>query len=338
MSSNPAADKVSPELAPGAPLKLIVQIPCYNEAETLPEVIAGVPRNIPGIDRIETLVIDDGSTDGTAEVAAGLGVDHVVRNTGNLGLARTFERGLDEALARNADIIVNTDGDNQYDGASIADLVRPILDGRAEVVVGDRDTSSNREFSLLKRVLQRAGTRVVQRLSGLAVNDAVSGFRAYSRQAAIQTNVLSSFSYTTETLIQAGRRGLPVISVPVRTNPSTRPSRLSRSILGFVTRQVTTIIRTYVMYSPLRAFGALGAFMMLIGAFPIGRFLYFYFLDGGAGHLQSLILGTMFFILGYVTLVIAILSDVIASNRRLLEKTLERVKRMEHSNGGDPEV
>ena len=310
-------------------VKLIVQIPCHNEAETLGSVLDDIPRAIGGIDQIETLVIDDGSTDGTAEVAAGLGVDHIVRNTSNAGLARTFERGLRAALARGADIVVNTDGDNQYAGSSIPDLIRPILEGRADVVVGDRNTSSSSEFSWLKKVLQRMGTTVVRRLSGLEVNDAVSGFRAYSRQAALQTDVLSSFSYTTETLIQAGRRGLVIASVPVQTNPSTRPSRLARSMMSFVGRQVITIARAYVMYSPLRAIGTLGAVMMLIGIVPIVRFLYFYFSGDGDGHVQSLVLGSMFCTLGYLTLVIAILSDIIASNRKLIEMTLERVRRIE---------
>ena len=310
-------------------MKLIVQIPCYNEAETLESVLDGIPRAIDGVDRIETLVIDDGSTDGTAEIAENLGVDHVIRNTANAGLARTFERGLRACLARGADIIVNTDGDNQYSGSSIPGLIRPILEGRADVVVGDRNTNASAEFSLLKKALQRMGTRVVRRLSGLQVNDAVSGFRAYSRQAALQTNVLSSFSYTTETLIQAGRSGLVIVSVPVHTNPSTRPSRLARSMMSFVTRQVFTIVRAYVMYSPLRAIGAMAAAMMLLGTIPIVRFLYFYFTGDGDGHVQSLVLGSMFFILGYLTLVIALLSDIIASNRKLIEMTLERVRRIE---------
>ena len=310
-------------------MKLIVQIPCFNEADTLESVVADIPREIEGVDTVEILVIDDGSTDGTADLARRLGVEHVVSNVGNIGLARTFERGLNAALAAGADIIVNTDGDNQYRGSSIPDLIRPVLEGRADVVIGDRNTNASTEFSWLKKVLQRAGTHVVRRLSGLKVNDAVSGFRAYSRKAAMQTNVLSSFSYTTETLIQAGRRGLIIASVPVATNPSTRPSRLARSMMGFVLRQVFTIVRAYVMYSPLRAIGLLAGLMMVIGTLPILRFLYFYFSGDGDGHVQSLILGSMFFILGYLTLVIALLADIIASNRRLIEMTLERVRRLE---------
>ncbi len=316
-------------------MKLIVQIPCYNEADTLAGVVDDIPRQIEGIDEVEILVIDDGSTDGTAEIARQLGVDHIISNVGNIGLARTFERGLNAALAAGADIIVNTDGDNQYRGTSIPALINPILEGRADVVVGDRNTSASTEFSWLKKRLQRAGTHVVRRLSGLDVNDAVSGFRAYSRKAAMQTNVLSSFSYTTETLIQAGRRGQKIVSVAVETNPSTRPSRLAKSMLGFVARQVFTIVRAYIMYRPLRAIGLLAAVMMLIGTLPILRFLWFYFSGDGDGHVQSLVLGSMFFILGYLTLMIAILADIIASNRRLIEMTLERVRKLELDGNRD---
>lgn len=311
------------------PVKLIIQIPCYNEAETLPRVLADIPASLPGIDVIETLIVDDGSSDGTAAIARQLGVTHVIENTGNMGLARTFQRGLNAALAAGADIIVNTDGDHQYSGGSIGDLIAPVVEGRADVVVGDRQTGKSEEFSALKRYLQRFGSSVVRRLSGLDIPDAVSGFRAYSRNAAMGTNVLSTFSYTTETLIQAGRRGLIVTSVPVATNPSTRPSRLMRSLGGFIVKQVITILRAYIMYRPLRVFGTLAAIMGTIGALAILRFLYFYLTGEGDGHVQSLILGTMFFSLGYITFVVALLSDVTASNRQLLEATLERVRRIE---------
>lgn len=310
-------------------MKLIIQIPCYNEAETLPRVLADIPDSLPGIDTIETLIIDDGSTDGTSDVARELGVTHIVENTGNIGLARSFQRGLNAALAAGADVIVNTDGDHQYAGSSIGDLIRPVVEGRADVVVGDRQTAKSEEFSALKRYLQGLGSSVVRRLSGLDIADAVSGFRAYSRQAAMGTNVLSTFSYTTETLIQAGRRGLIVTSVPVATNPSTRPSRLMRSLAGFILKQIVTILRAYIMYRPLRVFGTLAAIMIVIGLVPILRFLYFYLIGEGDGHVQSLILGTMFFSLGYLTFVVALLSDVTASNRQLLESTLERVRRIE---------
>jgi glycosyltransferase involved in cell wall biosynthesis len=310
-------------------VKLIVQIPCYNEAKTLPQVVAEIPRSIAGIDAIEVLVVDDCSTDGTSDAARTAGVDHIVRNTSNLGLARSFQRGLQACLARGADIIVNTDGDNQYAGGSIPAIVRPILDGEADVVVGDRSPADRVDFSVPKRLLQRTGSAVVRRLSGLDVSDAVSGFRAYSRKAALSTNVMTTFSYTTETLIHAGRKGLTVVSVPVRTNPTPRPSRLFKSMPGFLSQQIVTIVRSYTMYSPLRMFSALALAMLLVGVVPILRFLYFYLSGEGGGHVQSLILGSMFFILGYITLVIALLSDTIATNRQLLESTLERIRRIE---------
>lgn len=310
-------------------LKLIVQIPCFNEAETLQEVVEAIPRQIPGIDTVEVLIVDDGSTDGTADLARELGVDHIIRNRSNMGLARTFERGIEACLAAGADIIVNTDGDHQYPGSSIPDLIRPIVEDNADVVVGDRNAGQNMEFSALKRYLQRLGSSVVRHLSGVEVHDAVSGFRAYTREAALGINVLSSFSYTTETLIQAGRRGLSVASVPVPTNSATRPSRLARSLLTFVTRQLFTIIRSYMLYRPLRALGTLALILLIIGTIPILRFLYFYWLGEGAGKIQSLVLGSMFFLMGFTTFVAALLSDIIAGNRILLERTLERTRRAE---------
>jgi glycosyltransferase involved in cell wall biosynthesis len=311
------------------PIKLIVQIPCYNEEETLPRVLADIPRAIEGVDCIEVQVIDDGSTDRTVEVAQAHGVDHIVRNKSNKGLARTFQAGINNAIDQGADIIVNTDGDHQYPGRHIADLVRPIIEGRADVVIGDRNPGANPEFSPLKRSLQKVGTRVVANLSGIAVGDAVSGFRAYSRDAALKINVMTSFSYTTETLIHAGQNGLTVAFVPVETNSATRPSRLFKSMRSFLRRQVISILRSYFMYRSLYAFMTLGLMMAAIGLVPILRFLYFFAIGEGEGKIQSLVIGSMFVGLGYITFVIAFLSDAIATNRRISEECLERLRRME---------
>ncbi len=310
-------------------MKLIVQIPCYNEEETLPQVVADIPRSIPGIDAVEIQVIDDGSSDRTIETALACGVDHVVRNGTNRGLARSFQSGIESALALGADIIVNTDGDNQYRGSSIAELVKPIVNGQADIVVGDRNPGANPEFSWLKRRLQKIGTRVVCNLAQVKVDDAVSGFRAYSRDAAYTINVMTRFSYTTETLIHAGQHGLRVLSVPVETNATTRPSRLAGSTARFLQKQIVTILRSYFMYRSLNAFLWAGFVTIGIGMLPVLRFLYFYAIGDGEGRIQSLVLGSMFLLAGYTTVVIAFLSDALATNRRLTETILERVRRLE---------
>jgi glycosyltransferase involved in cell wall biosynthesis len=310
-------------------MKLIVQIPCLNEAGSLPQTIADIPRTIPGIDEIELLVIDDGSTDDTVEVARRAGVHHIVRNTRTLGLARSFRRGLDACLRAGADIIVNTDGDNQYSGADIPRLLVPILDGTADIVVGDRQTGRLANFSPVKKLLQRVGSGVVQRLAGAEVPDTVSGFRAISREAALQLNIVSSFSYTTEMVIQAGKKRLAMVSVPIRTNPHTRSSRLAQSIPHFVARSTSTMIRTYAMYQPLRVFFYIGTVLFLIGVVPIVRFLYYFVAGSGAGHVQSLVIGGAFLIMGFVAYMIGLVADLIAVNRQLLETALERIRRLE---------
>jgi glycosyltransferase involved in cell wall biosynthesis len=309
-------------------MKLIVQIPCFNEESTLSETVAGIPRDIPGVD-VEILVIDDGSTDKTAEVASELGVDHIIRNKINLGLARTFRKGLEACLERGADIIVNTDGDNQYAGADIPKLITPILNGSADIVVGDRRTEEIADFSRTKKFMQWFGSGVVRKLSGVWVPDAVSGFRAISREAAIRLNIVSPFSYTIEMLIQAGKRDMAVASVPVRTNPKMRESRLFKSIPKFIERQLTTLVRMYSMYQPLRVFFYIGTALSLIGLIPIVRFLYYYFSGSGSGHIQSLVLGGVLLVIGLVAYMIGLLADLISFNRQLLEMTLEKVKRME---------
>jgi glycosyltransferase involved in cell wall biosynthesis len=310
-------------------MKLIVQIPCYNEEETLPQTVADIPREIEGIDEVEILIIDDGSTDRTVEVARELGVDHIVRNKINMGLARTFRRGIEACLHFGANIIVNTDGDNQYAGNDIPKLVQPILEGHADMVIGDRQTAKIEHFSRSKKLLQWLGSGVVRKLAGVWVPDAVSGFRAFSRDAAIQLNIVSSFSYTIETVIQAGKKDIAVASVPVRTNPKTRDSRLFTSIPKFIERQVSTIVRMYAMYQPMKVFFYIGTFLTVLGLIPIIRFLYFYFTSGGAGHLQSLVLGGVFLMMGFIAYLIGLVADLIGFNRQLLEMTLEKVRRME---------
>jgi glycosyltransferase involved in cell wall biosynthesis len=320
---------------PARGLKLVIQVPCYNEEETLARVLEDMPSQIDGIGSIEIQVIDDGSVDRTVEIAQASGVHHIVRNAGNKGLARSFQAGINNAIAQGADIIVNTDGDHQYPGRYIADLVRPIVEGRADVVVGDRNPGENPEFSALKRVLQRFGTHVVRNLSGVDIADAVSGFRAYSRAAALKINVMTKFSYTTETLIHAGQSGLTVLSVPIETNSATRPSRLFTSMSAFLRKQVVTILRSFFMYRSLSAFLTLGLAMTALGLVPILRFVWFFLIGEGDGHVQSLVIGSLFVSVGYVTMVIAFLSDSIATNRRLTEECLERLRKID-AKGGDP--
>lgn len=310
-------------------MKLIVQIPCHNEEETLPQTVADIPRLIAGVDKVEILIIDDCCTDRTVEVAREIGVDHIVQNKTQRGLAGTFRAGIDACLHHGADIIVNTDGDNQYAGSDIPRLIQPVLDGTADIVVGDRQTSSIAEFSAIKKRLQTIGSAVIRKASGLDVPDAVSGFRAISRDAALQLNIVSTFSYTIEMLIQAGRKRLAVTSVPVGTNPKTRESRLFTSIPKFIERSVTTLVRMYAMYRPLRVFLLIGLAMSLIGFAPIGRFLFFYMTGEGAGHIQSLVIGGALLIMGLMTFLVGMVADLISHNRQLVEMTLEKVRRLE---------
>jgi glycosyltransferase involved in cell wall biosynthesis len=310
-------------------MKLIIQIPCFNEGDHLPATIAALPKAIKGVDQIEYLVIDDGSSDATAKVASSLGVRHIVQHRTNRGLAAAFRSGLDRALAEGADIVVNTDADNQYDGRDIAALVEPILKGRADIVVGDRGVAANAHFGPVKRRLQRLGSAVVGRLSRARVPDAVSGFRALSREAAQRINITSDFSYTTEMLIQAGRKRMAVASVPVRTNGAVRPSRLFRSIPHFIVNTLATMIRAWAMYNPLRAFVAAGLVVSLLGAAPMIRFVWFYVNGDGGGHVQSLVIGGVLLILGVIAMMLGAVADLIGRNRILMEQTLERLRMLE---------
>lgn len=311
-------------------MKLIIQIPCFNEEETLTATVADLPRQIEGIDTIEYLIIDDGSSDRTQEVARNCGVHHIVTHKHNKGLARAFATGLEASLRLGADIIVNTDGDNQYRGEDIAKLVAPVVAGKADIVVGDRQTHRVAHFSPLKKMLQKLGSKVVRTLSGTSIPDAVSGFRAFSREAAMRITIVSSFSYTIETLIQAGMKQMTVTSVPVGVNEKTRESRLFKSMRSFIQAQLTTMIRMYAMFKPLRTFFFVGFVFSIIGLVPVIRFLYFFFTDGGDGHIQSLVLGGAFLSMGVMTLLIALLADLIGRNRQLTEEVLERVRRLEH--------
>ncbi len=312
-------------------MKLIVQIPCLNEELTLPATLADIPRQIAGVDEIEVLIIDDGCTDRTVEIAQGLGVEHVVRFTRNRGLASAFAAGLDASLRQGADIIVNTDGDNQYAGADIPTLIAPILAGAADIVIGDRQTDSIAHFSPLKKRLQKLGSWVVRRASSTDIPDATSGFRAYSREAALRVNIFSDFSYTLETIIQAGKQRLAITHVPIRTNAKLRESRLISRLSRYLFYSGATILRIYAMYQPLRIFVTAGAIMFLVGLALALRYVAFMLQGTGQalGHIQSVILAGVLLTAGIQVSLIGIVADLIAANRRLNESILLRVKRLE---------
>ena len=318
-------------------MKLIIQIPCFDEEQTLPATLADLPREIPGIETVEWLVIDDGSTDRTIEVARAGGVDHVVRLTNNKGLAAAFQAGLDACLKLGADIIVNTDADNQYSGQDIPRLLEPILAGQADMVIGDRKTDQIEHFSPVKKRLQRWGSAVVRRASGTNVPDTTSGFRAYNREAALQMQVVSKFTYTLESIIQAGKMLVAVDHVPIRTNPKTRESRLFPSTGAYVRRNAVSIFRIYALYEPLRVFLAAAAFFALIGAVIWARFLYFFlFSDEPGQHIQSLILGATLFIVAVQLAALGVVGDILAGSRLLQQRMLERVRRVELHLGVEP--
>jgi glycosyltransferase involved in cell wall biosynthesis len=309
-------------------MKLIIQIPCYNEADTLPLTLRELPRAIPGIDEIELLVIDNASTDNTAEVARNEGVHHVVKLPVK-GLAGAFVAGIEACLQHGADIIVNTDADNQYNGDDIQCLVKPILSGRSQMVVGDRGVATQKNFSSFKRLLQRIGSRVISLTSGIDTPDATSGFRAISREAALRTLVFSNYSYTLETLIQAGAHRTAVEYVPVRTNPPTRPSHLMNNMRHFLGNQTATILRAYTMYRPLRVFTILSALLMLGGLILGTRYIYFVLQGQGAGHIQSVILTAVLWIVGFQVFLIGLVADLIGFNRKIMEEVLYRIRKAE---------
>jgi glycosyltransferase involved in cell wall biosynthesis len=317
-------------------LKLIIQIPCFDEAEQLPATLADLPRELPGFDTVEWLVIDDGSSDDTVEVARAHGVDWIVRFTNNKGLAAAFQAGLDACLKLGADVIVNTDADNQYKGADVAKLVAPILAGDADMVVGDRETQQIEHFSPLKKRLQKVGSAVVRRASGTDVPDATSGFRAYNREAAIQMQVVSKFTYTLETLIQAGKGDTAIAHTPIRTNPVTRESRLFPSMWAYVRRNAAAIFRIYSLYEPMRVFLIAAAVVAIPAAVIWARFLWFFFSGDGEGHVQSLILGSTLLIVAVQLAALGVIGDILAGSRILQQRILERVRRVELRLGVEP--
>jgi glycosyltransferase involved in cell wall biosynthesis len=309
-------------------MKLLVMIPCFNEEQTLPLVIKSIPPKIQGITTIETLIVDDGSTDKTVQVAKQLGVTHVIHHSSNKGLAKSFETGLQACLAHGADIIVNTDGDNQYPQQEIPRLIEPILEGTAEIVIADRQTGLIDHFSLDKKILQKFGSWVVQLLSGIKVPDAVSGFRAYSAEAARQLNIVTEFSYVIETIIQASKKRIKIASVKVVTNEKTRESRLFKGNWSHVKNSTATIVRVFAMYEPLKTFSFLAGWLLAPGVFLVGRFLYYYFFVSGAGDgkVQSLVLAAVLIIVGFQVFLIGLVADLIRGNRKLIEKGLEKNK------------
>jgi glycosyltransferase involved in cell wall biosynthesis len=311
--------------------KLIIQIPCLNEAETLPATLADLPRSIPGIDVIETLVIDDGSKDGTSDVARQAGVDHVVRLRRNKGLAAAFAAGIDASLKQGADFIVNTDADNQYPGHQIPLLLAPLLNGAADIVIGDRNIAEVRHMSWRKRQLQRLGSWVVRQVSNTSVPDTTSGFRAYTRDAAMRMTIVSEFSYTLESIIQAGKKRMAIAHVPIATNPRTRQSRLFDSIFSYIKRSAATIVRIYAMYEPLKIFSYIGVAIVACGLLLSLRFVYTYLTEPLASgrNLQSLIIGAVLMIVGFQVLLIGLVADVISAVRKLLEDLVYRVKSIE---------
>ncbi len=314
-------------------MKLIIQIPCFNEESSLPITLSELPKTLPDFDTVEWLVIDDGSTDNTVEAANKHGVHHIVRHIHNQGLAKAFMTGLDACLSLGADVIVNTDADNQYQASDIGRLVEPILNRRAEIVIGARPISDTEHFSILKKLLERLGSWVVRIVSGTDVEDAPSGFRAFSRAAAKRLMVFNDYTYTLETIIQAGQKNIPICSVPIGTNEDLRPSRLVRNVPSYITQSFMTIVRIFVVYRPFRFFMTFGSIILLIGILIGVRFLWFSLAGQGGGHVQSLILASVLLGMGFQTMLIAFIADLLAANRKLLEEQRQRYFDSSDANG-----
>jgi len=316
-------------------MKLIIQIPCFNESSSLPLALRDLPREVEGFNKVEWLIVDDGSTDDTADAAARNGVDHIVRFKRNRGLAEAFKAGISESLAQGADVIVNTDADNQYDARDIPKIVAPVVAGEADIVIGARPVVEIAHFSPVKKLLNRLGSSVVRWVSGTRVPDAPSGFRAFSREAAKQINVFSQYTYTIETIIQAGIKNLSVVSVPVRVNDDLRPSRLVKSVPSYIRRSILTIVRIFVVYKPFRFFLVTGSIILALGVMTGIRFLYYYFIGEGSGHVQSLILSALLTGMGVQTILVAFLADLIGVNRKLLEQLKYTVGELKEKANGD---
>jgi glycosyltransferase involved in cell wall biosynthesis len=310
-------------------MKVFVQVPCLNEESTLPLVLESIPKKIKGVD-LEVLIVDDGSSDQTIAIAKKYGVKHFVKHTRNMGLARSFRDGVDYALKQGADIVVNTDGDNQYPQNRIADLIRPIIDGQADIVIGDRQTAKIADFSKFKKLMQRFGSMVVNKAAGTNLPDAASGFRAYSRKSLYQLNIITQFSYCMETIIQAGNKRLKIVSIPIVTNPKTRESRLFKNIWQHMGKSAKAILRCYVMYKPHQIFITLGSIFLLAGAIPFVRFAYFLIIGQSRGHIQSLIFGSAMIVGALLSFVLVVIADLQQTNRVLLEDQLERIKEIQY--------